>query len=224
MLRSLKAEVIFGRTHLRIAKLLRAADPVVIHTGRTFFGLTLDAHLDIAQMYAAKLHDKARRTISVESALDEAECIAGKFSHASPEQVRLMVKTARLELKQLEETLSTLEDRRNEYLAHLVPNTVVDPSEINTRATLTIDDLDHLLLETGNVLNDLSQFYDGSFSALEMLDSDDCKHVFHLLAEAKCAEAEKFEREHGEPWPFERPAICRERASTQEANSEESKN
>lgn len=206
---SLKTEVIFGRTHLKIVRAIRAADPVVVHTARTFFGLTHDAHIDVAQMYAAKLHDKTSGTITVRSALDEAERIAGTFSRASAEQVRTIVAAAKVQLKEFETTLSTLEDRRNEYLAHLDRNTVLDPTEINTRATLTIDDLDHLFLETGNILNDISQFHDGSFSFLELTDSDDCANAFQLLAEAKCAQADNFEKEFQKPWPYERPAICR---------------
>lgn len=218
---SLLAEVIFGRTHLKIAKEIRAADPVVVHTAKTFFGLTHDAHIDAAQMYAAKLHDKTRGTITVRSALDEADRLAGSFVGTSAEQVRKIVEASRLQLKEFEATLSTLEDRRNEYLAHLDRNTVLDPTELNTRATLTIDDLDHLFVETGNILNDISQIQDGSFSVLEMLDADDCTNAFQLLAEAKCAQADNFEKEHKSLWPYERPAICREKKETVEDSSGE---
>ena len=205
---SLTGEVIFGRTHLKIAKAIRAADPVVVHTARTFFGLTHDAHMDAAQMYAAKLYDKAQRTITVRSALAEAERVAGSFSNASAQEVREIVAAAEVQIGGFEKTLSVLEDRRNEYLAHLDPKTILDPTDLNSRATLTMSELDDLFVETGNILNDISQFHHGSLSALELVDSDDYKNALQLIAEAKCSQADAFEKEFHEPWPYERPEIC----------------
>jgi hypothetical protein len=211
ILNGLKAEVIWGRTHLRMAKAIRAADPVVIHTAQTFFGMTHDAHLFAAQMYAAKLHDKTRGALTIRSALAEAERVAGTFSSASPEQVRVIVGAAEVQLAEFERTLSALEDRRNEYLAHLDQKTIVDPTALNSKAALTIDELDHLFVETGNILNDLSQVRDGTFSPLDLLDSDDYTTAFRLIAEAKCAQADEYEKEFEKPWPYDRPAICRKR-------------
>lgn len=48
ILASLKHEVIFGKAYLELATGLAGADPVVLNTSRTFFGLTLEAAL---QMY-----------------------------------------------------------------------------------------------------------------------------------------------------------------------------
>ena len=77
---SLMSEVVYGRTHLRLAKAIRNADPVVVHTARAFFGLTHDAHINAALMYAAKLHDDSRGTVTIRSALDEAQKVAGTFA------------------------------------------------------------------------------------------------------------------------------------------------
>lgn len=209
ILTSLITEVVWGRTHLKIAKAIRAADPAVIHTAPTFFGLTCDAHLDAAQLYAAKLHDKTRGSITIKSALDEAERIAGTFSDSSAQEVRRTIASAKAQLVDFEKTLSSIETRRNEYLAHVDPQTILDPTALNDRAALTIDELEHLFVETGNILNDISQLRDGTLSVLELADSEDYTTAFRLIAEAKCAQAEEFERQFKEPWPYERPAICR---------------
>lgn len=202
-------EVVYGRTHLQIAKAIRAADPVVIHTAKTFFGLSHYAHLDAAQMYAAKLHDKTRDAITVRTALDEAERLAGTFPNVSSEQVRTVVAASRAMLKEFEKILAAIEGRRNEYLAHLDAKTISDPTSLNTRAALTIDQLDQLFVETGNILNDISQLHHGTFSVLELLDSQDYENVFNLIAQAKCAQANEYEKEFKEPWPFERPKSCK---------------
>src|SRR5258708_5294703 len=209
ILNVLKAEVIWGRTHLRIAKAIRAADPVVIHTARTFFAMTHEAHLFAAQMYAAKLHDRTRGATTIRSALTEAERVAGTFPNASAQEVRLIVGAAKAQLVEFEKILAALEDRRNEYLSHVGTETILDPTALNSKAALTIDELDHLLLETGNILNDISQGRDGTFSTLALLDSDDYATAFRLIAERKCAQANEYEKEFKKPWPHERPSICR---------------
>jgi hypothetical protein len=209
MMSSLITEVIWGRTHLKIAKAIRSADPAVIHTAQTFFGLTHDAHLDAAQMYAVKLHDRTREAVTVKSVLAEAERVAGTFSNGSAEEVRKVVAAAKAQLVGLDHTLSALEARRNEYLAHVDRNTILDPTSLNSRAALTINDLDDLLVETGNILNDISQLYDASLSVLELTDSEDYTTAFRLIAEAKCAQADRYEKEFKEKWPYERPASCR---------------
>ena len=206
---SLISEVVFGRTHLKLAKAIRTADPAVVHTARTFFGLTHDAHINAALMYAAKLHDKSHGTITIRSALDAAQRVAGTFVHATAENVRKILSLAEAQLSQFERTLSAIEARRNQYLAHLDPKMVLDPTEIDAQATITIDELDSLFVETGNILNDISQTHHGVFSGLELIDADDYENALRLIAEAKCAQADEYEEEFKEPWPHERPQICR---------------
>lgn len=184
---ALKREVAFGRTHLGISLAIRRADPVVIHTAQTFFGLTHDAHLAIAQMYAAKLYDKTKGSLTVRSLLIEADRLAGRFSHASAEEVRTLIGAAKARLDKFEKTLSAVEKRRNEYLAHLDIKTVADPTALDSEAMLTIDELDELFVETGNILNEISQRYDGTLSFLELTDSSDYETVLTLIAEAKRA-------------------------------------
>jgi hypothetical protein len=209
ILTSLMNEVVWGRAHLKIAKAIRTADPAIIHTAQTFFGLTHDAHLFAAQMYAAKLHDKTKGPITIRSALAEAERVAGTFAHASAEQVRKTLAAAQAELARFERVLTAIEERRNEYLAHIDARSIVGPTALDSTAALTIDELDDLFVETGNILNDIKQLHDGTLAVLELVDSADYTNAFRLIAEAKCAQAEKFEREFKEPWPYERPAICR---------------
>ena len=79
ILTSLKHEVLFGGAYLTIAKGLAGADPVVLRSSSAFFGLTLEASLQMSQMFAAKLYDKTSGAVTVESLLAEAELKAGTF-------------------------------------------------------------------------------------------------------------------------------------------------
>lgn len=59
LLKALVNEAILGNTHLAIVNGLKDADPVVLGTASVFFGLTLRAHLEAAQMaftYVCVLH------------------------------------------------------------------------------------------------------------------------------------------------------------------------
>ena len=187
LLSTLTTEVVLARTHLGIAKRLRAARPVVLSAAPTFFAVTHNAHLDAAQMYAAKLYDKTKNAITVRTVLDEAEHVAGSFPNSSPQDVRRIVCAARSRIVKFESTLSALENRRNEYLAHLDVKTIADQTALYTRASLTFDGLDNLLVETGNILNDISQLYDGTLAVLELPDSDDCEKILRLISRRRRA-------------------------------------
>lgn len=175
-------EVIVGRTHLGIAKRLREADPAVIPAAQTFFTLTHNAHLDAAQMYAAKLYDKTRNAITISTVLDKAERVAGTFPHKTPPQnVRSIVAAARRRIQEFEKTLDVIENRRNEYLAHLHVNAIIDREGIFNRAELTFDDLDELFVETVNILNDISQMYNGTLAVPALPNADDCENIFRMI-------------------------------------------
>ena len=188
---ALKREVAFGRTHLRIALAIRRADPVVIHSAQTFFGLTHDAHLAAAQMYAAKLYDKTKGSLGVRSLLAKAGQLAGKFANATGEEVRKVISAANAQVDGFDKILFAVERRRNEYLAHLDVKTVADPPALDKEAGLTIDELDNLLVETGNMLNEISQLYDGTLSFLELTGFDDHETVLKLIAGAMRAQADR---------------------------------
>ena len=47
-----------GTAHMEIAEGLSKADPVVLNDARTFFAMTIDAHLFCALMSAARMHDE----------------------------------------------------------------------------------------------------------------------------------------------------------------------
>ena len=209
ILTSLKHEVVFGKTYLTIAKGVGEADPVVLGTARTFFGLTVEACLQMAQMFAAKLYDKTRGAVTVKSLLGVARNQAGTFKFGTPKEVFAAIQDAEKRVISIAPILKPIEDRRNQALAHLDPRTVKDPAGLTSRAKLTFADLGKIFDETGAILNEFSRLWEDMTTVMTLVDDTDFTGALDRIAEAKHAEADKYEAEFHEPAPFPRPKAPR---------------
>jgi hypothetical protein len=69
-LHALNGQVLIGKSYLNVARGLLRADPVILDGSRTFFGLTIDGSLELAQMAVAKLHDRTRGAVTISAMLD----------------------------------------------------------------------------------------------------------------------------------------------------------
>ena len=126
LLNGLMREILIGNTHLAIANGLRDADPVVLDTAGVFFGLTFTAHLEAAQMYAAKLFDRHRDAETIHTLLRTAEQNTRLFTNGSPQEVLMAVRAAKQRVIALDRIMKPLRTRRNKVLAHLAGcNTVL---------------------------------------------------------------------------------------------------
>jgi len=72
VLDTLKRQVLVGKSYLGGARGLLSADPVILDGARTFFGLTLDGSIELAQLAMARLYDKTRNTVTVRTMLYQA--------------------------------------------------------------------------------------------------------------------------------------------------------
>lgn len=205
LLTSLIHEVLCGKAYLEIAKGLAGADPVVLSTSRTFFGLTLQASLQMSQMFAAKLYDKKAGTITVISLLHAAEFYAGVFKHGTQQEVCDAVKGAQKRMAELLPILTAVRNRRNQAIAHLDPKTVTEPKALETEAKLTVKDLEKIFAETGAILNEFSRLWKDTTAVMEFIDDDDYTMALDLIADAKHAQVDKYEAEFKQPCPFPRP-------------------
>jgi hypothetical protein len=136
ILPSLKGEVMLGRAYLTVANGLKDGDSVVIGTAPTFFGLMLQSSLDSSLLFAAKLYDKTKGAITVKSLLHEAKSKAGTFKNGTSAQVFLAVKNSTDRITGIEAILNAVQKRRNEALAHLDAETVINPAGLDTSAKL----------------------------------------------------------------------------------------
>jgi hypothetical protein len=202
-------QVLFGKSYLEIAKGLAGADKVVLAASPAFFGMTVEASLQMSQMFAAKLYDKTKKVVTVKTLLAEAQAQAGTFKYGNPSQVLEVVKNADSRIAGLGSILTSVQDRRNQAIAHLDPNTVVDPAALAVSAKLTLVDLTKVFDETGAILNEISRLWADTYALMELTNGDDFKSALDLIAEAKHAQVDKWEKEFTEPCPFSRPQTPR---------------
>ena len=204
---ALKNQVLVGKTYLQIGKRLLDSDPVIRHTAPTFFGLTVDGSLELAQIAVARLYDTTSGTITVTTMLRLAEQQAGLFQRGDAMEVRASIKQAEQKIAALEPILESIRLRRNEWFAHLAPDTVRDPKALADKAKLTIADLDRVYSETEELLIDLACLYDGTFGELRFIGGDDYEMALKYIRDAKCAQIKEYEKEFG-TWEGPRPRDC----------------
>lgn len=208
LLNALLREVLLGNTHLSIATGLREADPAVLDTAGVFFGLTFTAHLETAQMHAAKLFDTHRGAETIDTLVTTAARNTHLFVNGSPQAVHAAVRSARHRVRGLDPVMKAVRLRRNKMLAHLDPETVLDPVKLLRDTKLTVDDLVRVFDVAGGIVNEISHLYMDVTQLTMFPKHDDYKHALKLVADAKCAEIRKYEDEYKTQWSGARPKEC----------------
>jgi hypothetical protein len=208
LLRALANEVINGTAHLRIVTGLRDADPVVLGTASYFFGLTIRAHLEAAQMYAAKLFDISRGAETIHTLVAAAEQNTQLFGNGNPREVDMAVRAACQRIKRLDPVMRAVRSRRNKVLAHLAPETVRDPVKVARDARLTLKDLSKILDTAGRIVNLISMLYSNEAHLIRFPFDDDYKLVLERITESECSRIRKYENEGKAKWVGARPKSC----------------
>jgi hypothetical protein len=91
-------EVIIGTAYLSFAKSIAGAtksDPIILKVSPHFFDLTTHAHLECAQLYAAKLFDEHRDCASVPWLLEQARHRRGNFRNGTDAELDAAIKKCR---------------------------------------------------------------------------------------------------------------------------------
>jgi len=209
ILEALKNQVLVGKSYLELAKGLLKADPVILQSAPTFFGLTMDGSLELAQMAIARLYDKTSGAVTVQKMLGQAALEVTSFKRGNKEEVSGSIADSKKVVVELEPVLASIRKRRNEWLAHLDPRTVADPKALAAHAKLTIPDLERTFRKTEKILVKLSCFYDGTVGELEFIGGDDYETALDWIRLAKCASIENYERKFGAgSWTGPRPKDC----------------
>jgi hypothetical protein len=209
VLDALKRQILFGRTYLTLAKGLREADPVILGTAPTFFGMTLDGSLELAQMAIARMYDEAAGAVTVPNMLDLAPYEIGSFQRGTPQEIGGVISKAKRTVTGLQPVLDAIKHRRDEWLAHLDQRTVKDPTALTAKAVLSIPDLERAFKETEDIVLEFSSWYEGVIGDLRFIGEDDYETALHWIRRAKCAYIEKYEKECGQgSWTGPRPKDC----------------
>jgi AbiU2 len=176
---------------------------------RTFFGLTVDGSLELAQMAIARLYDRTRGAVTIPVMLARATEEIDSFRRGDREQIVKAIKKAQNAVTGLASVPASIHARRSEWLAHLDPRTVGDPAALAVKAKLDIPDLDRAFKETEDIVLEMSSLYEGVIGELHFLGDDDYKSALNWIRKAKCTYIEGFEREHEVgSWKGPRPQDC----------------
>ena len=66
---------------MKVAEGLTESDPVVLNAARTFFAMTIDAHLYFALMSAARIHDSQSNAVTIRTLLQRASQESPKYGN-----------------------------------------------------------------------------------------------------------------------------------------------
>jgi AbiU2 len=116
-------------------------------------------------------------------------------THGTAKDVLLAVNEAQKHLASVSPILTSLQRRRNQALAHLDQDTAKDPVGLADRAKLTFEDLGKVFEVSGAILNDFSMLWENTFADVTLLDHDDYTGALSRIANAKHAEADRYEKD-----------------------------
>ena len=208
-LQSLRRQTLIGKSYLNLAKGLLKADPALLQqVSPTFFGLTVDGSLELAQMAIARLYDKSRGSVTIRSMLDDATGELAVFRNATEAQARDIVFRACQRVIGIQPVLDVIRHRRNKWLAHTDPQTVANPTAVAAKALLTIPDLDSAFTATEAVIVELFSRHQGEYGPLEFIGADDYEGALNWIRSAKCTFFENYEKEFGRALDGPRPKDC----------------
>ena len=207
-LEALRRQVLVGKAYFNVAKGLLKADPYLLQTAPTFFGLTIDGSLELAQMAVARLYDKTKGAVTIRAMLRDAAEQLPTFQNATPKEAEEAILKAALRVVAIQPILDAIRMRRNEWLAHLDPGIVANPTALAARAKLTMPDLEKAFSETEKTVVELFNRHQGVFGELEFIGGDDYEMALNWIRSAKCTFIENYEKEFGHPLDGPRPRDC----------------
>jgi hypothetical protein len=200
LFRAIGGQILNGKTYLSISKALRGlldTDLSIFETAPTFFGMTAEGGLELAQMTIARLYDRTKGTVTIHRMLEQAKREAQSFQRGDKQQVAEAIKEAERIASRLDPIIQRVRIRRNKWFAHLDVRTVSDPQELNKIAELTIPDLDVVFRETERILADLESLFDGTIGEIRYLGGDDYKGMLERIRQTVQIEKNQLEALRG---------------------------
>ncbi|MGB9431838.1 MAG: hypothetical protein WBQ89_06315, partial [Candidatus Acidiferrum sp.] len=201
---AIEGQILNGKTYLSISKAIRAlleSHPDVFGTAPTFFGLTSEGGLELAQMTVARLYDRSRsgldRAVTIRRMLEQSKREIRSFKYGDETEVNEAIAKAGKTVQGLEPILAAIKHRRNEWFAHLDVRTVANSQESNDRAKLTIADLERAFRETEEIVGNLTHLFDGAIGELRYLGGDDYRGMLERIRHSIVTEKEVFDAVFG---------------------------
>jgi AbiU2 len=197
------SEVIIGTAYLSFAKSIAGATkshPIILKVSPHFFDMTTNAHLECAQLYAAKLFDEHSDCASVPWLLKQARHRRADFKNGTDTELDAAIKNAEaLSLAQAS-VLASLKHRRDRWLAHLDRKTIRDPMTFAGNAKLTLKELEGIFAAATEILNDIAVLHGVPGFLIHGSEYDDFLPVLQLIDKGVQANAKELEQRIG-PYP-----------------------
>jgi hypothetical protein len=184
-----------GNVHVDICEGLSDLDPYIGDYAPVFFMYTFYAHLNMAQMYAAKLFDTDPRSFTVERFLEIVRLRSSTFPHAEQKEVLECIADAEKRIRGLHKTLKVLRNNRNKFLAHISKELVFERSKLQQAANVTLPQIREVLYAGGGIVNDFLRMWNRSTNQLRETHRGDYKKIVSLVSNQLCAEIKAREAE-----------------------------
>jgi hypothetical protein len=180
---------LYGDAHLRIweglAKEISKDNFLVGNTAPTFFGLTLEAHLDRALLNAAKTFDRHRDALNLRKVLN---CASEHKRTLTGERQKALTKffpNAEYQLQEIETKLSAIQTRRDKVIAHLDRKAVSDPQKVIAESQVTLADLKKVYAVAWSIIQEVSTIFWNETPLLPVADVDDYEWPLSFVRDEK---------------------------------------
>ena len=183
-LAALITEVMYGKAHFQITRMLKGTHPAIVKTAPTFFGLAVGAHADSTTLHIARIFDRRPQGTSIYTLLALALKKAGTFKNATAMEVRNAVDEAKRVVTELEPMLVPVRTRRNETLAHVSERAFVDSESYFRDGQISYRRLTEILDKTGAVLNQLFYLHSGTTVPLDLAGVNDVENLLKIVLES----------------------------------------
>jgi hypothetical protein len=201
--------IVFGNTHLKIGRGVLDTirqDAVIDGVAPVFWGTSVTAHLNEAQLLAFKIFDSRAGTLTIEYLLELAENGKAEFKEAEPESVSRQTEEARKQITDLRRSkLGPLEEKRDRVLAHTDPTVVTNPEKLTRETTVTFMDLDAIFETATDIVSSISVSYSGAALVTDLLHDDDYEMIIQYVADIKHRHADRLERLGAQAQDIRRP-------------------
>jgi AbiU2 len=157
-------QVVMGNAHLELWRSLSkrlGSDPkrLAANASPTFFGMTLESHLNTAILHAARIFDTHKDSLNIHTILKRANADKGTLSPEVAKGLSEGLRDVKTKLPKLESALKAVRTRRNKTLAHLDPMVVSKPDEVAQNSEITVEELRKIFVVAWNILNEVSVPY-----------------------------------------------------------------
>jgi hypothetical protein len=206
-------EYLAGKTCLDVYNLIRQTDYRITSIAPMFYNVVLRSTLIASVLSADNLYNKNdRRCVNLRAFLNESEKLANLFQNATCEQVLEEIKSSRMHIATLNDSIEKLAIRRNNGIGHLTEAIIFSKDETEKRMEMSIAEFTGLFDYAAQLLNTFNQMWNGQITSRRIPHADDYKRLLKLLTEQRNTEIEK----HNKAFPFDvmkkiEPKSCSEK-------------